>query len=108
MSLVRWIVPATVTAHNRRLEARLQMSGLSLKTWKVLKALLISVAVLSFAGLTILEGAEPTTVGVIALLLVAMINGIDVVEVVAVLADVRQETQQSTDDESDNGDGGGS
>jgi hypothetical protein len=90
-------VPEDVCAYNIRLDQRLRrVSTMNLKRWKLLKAAISTVAVLLFAAFAIVEGAEPTTTGLVALLVVAALNGIDIAELLSVWAEVR--TAQATDD----------
>jgi len=74
---------------------------MNLKRWKLLKAGISTVAVLLFSGFAIVEGAEPTTTVLVALLVVAALNGIDVAELLSVWAEVR--TEQARDDGDDGG-----
>jgi len=97
-------VPQDVCDHNIRLDQRLRrVSDMNLKRWKLLKAAISTVAVLVFSGFAIAEGADPTTTGLVALLVVAALNGIDVAELLSVWAEVR--TAQSRDDENGGGNG---
>jgi len=97
-------VPQDVCDYNIRLDQRLRSaSTMNLKQWKLLKAAISTVAVLLFSAFAIVEGAEPTTTGLVALLVVAALNGIDIAELLSVWAEVR--TAQPRDDD-DGGRGG--
>lgn len=83
-------VPDAVCDYNIRLDQRLRSStNMNLKRWKLLKAGISTVAVLVFSAFAILEGADPTTTGLVALLVVAALNGIDLAELLSVWAEVR-------------------
>jgi len=103
MSTQRHGVPQDVCDHNIRLDQRLRrVSDMNLKRWKLLKAGISTVSVLVFSAFAIAEGADPTSTGLVALLVVAALNGIDVAELLSVWAEVR--TQQSSDTADDTGD----
>lgn len=92
-------VPKDVCAYNIRLDQRLRrVSTMNLKRWKLLKAGVSTVAVLLFSAWSIAEGAEPTTTGLVALLVVAALNGIDVAELLSVWAEVRASRPRDDDD----------
>ncbi len=92
-------VPEDVCDLNIRLDQRLRrVSSMNLKTWKLLKAGVSTVAVLLFSAWSIAEGADPTTTGLVALLVVAALNGIDVAELLSVWAEVRAARPRDDDD----------
>jgi predicted anti-sigma-YlaC factor YlaD len=98
-------VPKDVCDYNIRLDQQLRrVSDMNLKRWKLLKAGISTVAVLVFSGFAISEGADPTSTGLVALLVVAALNGIDVAELLSVWAEVR--ASRPRDDGDDGGRGG--
>jgi hypothetical protein len=72
---------------------------MNLRKWKLARAVFVTVAVFVFTTFAISEGAEPTTTGVLALLLVALLNGIDLAELMSVWAEVRVHDRERPDDE---------
>jgi len=93
--------PRTVTEHNVVL-----CEIMGERDFKLLKAvynLVVSAAILAMAILAILEGAEPTTIGGLAIAGVLVVNGFSVSEWLAVKAELNRRQQSQPED--DPGDG---
>jgi hypothetical protein len=77
------------------------------RDFKLLKAaynLVVSAAVLGMAILAIIEGAEPTTIGGMAIGAILVVNGFSISEWLAVKAELNRREQHSSS-ENDSGDG---
>jgi peptidoglycan/LPS O-acetylase OafA/YrhL len=85
MSTRRRFVPASVTAANRRLDGRLRGTWMrSVQRWKTAKAIIVSVAILAVVAFAIENGAparEALTIGIVAVLLVAGVEGAEIAAV---------------------------
>ena len=76
---------------------------MNLKTWKVLKNLVISVAIVGFGVFTIGEGANPTHVFSLGIIVLGLVNGMELGEFYAAWADVQSTNENnstSSDDDS--------
>lgn len=94
--------PETSAEYNHRLDRRLQrIPGMNLKRWKLFRSILLPVTFIGFAAFAILEGADPTTIALPALLMAALLGGVEVSELIAVLAEAQTEYQSRTDNDDD-------
>lgn len=104
MSTRNPLIPTSCTEANVALDRRLrgEHSGMSLKSYKILKSLVVSLAVLAFAAAMILAGgADPTLTAVAALALVAVLNGIELSEYLDAVASIQEaRALQAQDDDS--------
>lgn len=95
--------PRTVTEHNLVL---VELMGE--RDFKLLKAvynLVVSAAVLGMAILAIVEGAEPTTIGGLAIAAILVVNGFSISEWLAVKAELQRREGVSSQGSDDTGDG---
>ncbi|MFW5978295.1 MAG: hypothetical protein ACOCP2_03575 [Halohasta sp.] len=72
------------------------ISHMSVKRWKIAKALVATTMIIAFAGFAIEQGADPTTTAWLALATAALINGIEMSELVAVWSDI---SEKANDDD---------
>lgn len=81
-------LPSTTAEYNDRLDDYLrQFAHMSLRRWKLIKTVLLSLAVLLFGAYSIESGGDPTTVAYAALGVAALIAGVEVGELAAVFGD---------------------
>jgi hypothetical protein len=75
---------------------------MNLKTWKVLKNLIISLAIVGFGVFTIGEGANPMHVFSLGIIILGLVNGMELSEFYAAWAEVQAERENRSpgDDES--------
>ena len=76
---------------------------MNLKTWKVLKNLVISVAIVGFGVFAIGEGANPMHVFSLGIIVLGLVNGMELGEFYAAWADVQSTNENnstSSDDDS--------
>jgi len=76
---------------------------MNLKTWKVLKNLIISVAIVGFGVFAIGEGANPMHVFSLGIIVLGLLNGMELGEFYAAWADVQSTNENnstSSDDDS--------
>jgi len=73
---------------------------MNLKTWKVLKNLVISVAIVGFGVFAIDEGANPMHVFSLGIIVLGLVNGMELGEFYAAWADV-QSTNENNSTSSD-------
>lgn len=92
------LVPVAATAHNLGLDRAFQQHHMNLKTWKLIKALLVSLGVFGVSVFSILQGADPTVTAVVAIATVALLNGIEAAELAAAMAEVQAGRGGSTSD----------
>ena len=76
---------------------------MNLKTWKVLKNLVISVAIVGFGVFAIDEGANPTHVFSLGIIVLGLVNGMELGEFYAAWADVQSSSSNSTSSDDDSG-----
>ena len=100
MATNRLRFPETNAEYNRQLAQVLsRYPHMNLKRWKIIKSVILSLAVLSFGGFAILEGADPTTIGIPALFLAALIAGVEWSEAIAILAETSREYSRRQGDD---------
>jgi len=95
----RRLVPEAVCVWNIQLDRRLRPYSVNLTKWKLIRAVIVTVAVMGFSVFAISEGAEPTTTALLALLLVGLLNGIDLAELVSVWAEIQLNGQDGQNDD---------
>jgi uncharacterized membrane protein YccC len=84
------LVPDDVTESNRRLDRRLRrVAHMDLKRWKLIRGSVIGIAVMAFAAWAIAQGAPPGSTALIALVIVAALNGMDLMELAAMAHEAR-------------------
>jgi len=98
-------VPESVTRQNCRIDhyLRERWPPMNLKTWKVLKNLVISVAIVGFGVIAIDEGANPMHVFSLGIIVLGLVNGMELGEFYAAWADVQSTNENnstSSDDDS--------
>jgi len=70
---------------------------MNLRTWKVLKNLVISIAIVSFGVFAIGEGADPMHVFSLAIIVLGLVNGMELGEFYAAWADVQAGSENESD-----------
>lgn len=80
---------------------------MNLKTWKVLKNLVISIAIVGFGVFAIGEGANPMHVFSLGIIVLGLVNGMELGEFYAAWAEV-QSIETDPDSTSSDDDGGNS
>ena len=84
----------TTAGYNRALDSFLhRIKYMNLKRWKIIKSVLLSLAVLGFATYAIMQGADPTTIGLPAVIMAGLIAGVELSEYVAAFAEVHQDDE---------------
>ena len=76
---------------------------MNLKTWKVIKNLVVSIAIVGFAIFAIGEGADPLQVFSLAIVVIGLVNGMELSEFYAAWAEVQtggQDDSSSSDNDS--------
>lgn len=95
-------VPASSTEANRRLDVTLQRYlDMDLRTWKTIKAGLVTLALFAFGVYSVNQGAEPTTTFAVAATVSALLNGVELAELVAALADSKGSGASNASDQHD-------
>lgn len=88
--------PTSVVDHNQQLST---LAHMDIRKWKALKATAVSLFVALLAAYTINQGADPDSIGRIALATLALVNGIELGELLAVLqTQTNPESQDGGDD----------
>lgn len=81
-----WYCPRTVTEHNLLLVDL--MGEREFKWMKAVYNVIVSALILAIAAYAILEGAEPTTIGTLAIAGILVVNGFSLSEWLAVKAEL--------------------
>lgn len=77
---------------------------MNLKTWKVLKNLVISIAIVGFGVFAIGEGANPMHVFSLGIIVLGLVNGMELGEFYAAWADIQTNSQDdSSSSDNDSG-----
>ena len=77
---------------------------MNLRTWKVIKNLIVSIAIVGFAIFAIGEGADPLQVFSLAIIVLGLVNGMEVSEFYAAWAEVQTDSQDdSSSSDNDSG-----
>jgi hypothetical protein len=98
MSLKQAHFPETTDEYNKRLDTVLhRIKYMNIKRWKILKSIVLSIAVLLFAGYAIQNGADATTVAVPAIITAGLIAGIELSEYLAVWAEAHSSIRENED-----------
>jgi len=71
---------------------------MNLKTWKVLKNIVVSLAIVGFAVFSVTEGADPLRVFSLGIIVLGLVNGMELSEFYAAWAEVQsaKESDSST------------
>jgi hypothetical protein len=72
---------------------------MNLKRWKLLKSVVLSLAVLVFAVFAILQGADPTAVAIPAIITATLVAGVEYSELVAVWAETQVQYQSRQEED---------
>jgi|GEM_PF-2244793 len=85
-------VPTEVVRQNRLLDARLRerWPPMNLKAWKVLKNLVVSLAIVGFGIFSVVEGADPLRVFSLGIVVLGLVNGMELSEFYAAWAQVQR------------------
>lgn len=83
-----WYCPRTVTEHNLLLVE--MMGEREFKWMKAAYNVIVSALILVIGGYAILEGAEPTTIGSLAIAGILVVNGFSLSEWLAVKAELNR------------------
>ena len=90
-------VPDDIIEQNRALDQLLRRyPPMTLKKWKFLKQVVVSVAILGMGFVAIREGADPLIIGFTAIIAAGAVAGMEMSEFWAAYSDVR--TAQQDDD----------
>lgn len=90
MSFKQAPFPKTTAEYNEALGTVLhRVRYMNIKRWKILKSLILSLSVLIFAGYAIMNGADPTTIALPALIMAGLIAGVEWSEFIAVWVETR-------------------
>ena len=79
---------------------------MNLKTWKVLKNLVISIAIVGFGVFAIGEGADPMHVFSLGIIVLGLVNGMELSEFYAAWAEVQAGDSGDSTSDSDTDSGG--
>lgn len=71
---------------------------MNLRTWKTIKAGLVTLALFLFGVFAITQGADPTTTFTLTAIVAALLNGVEFAELAAAMAQVNNEEQAESDD----------
>jgi len=85
------IVPDAVTRQNCAVDhyIKTRWAPMNLKTWKVLKNLVVSIGIIGFAIFAIGEGADALQVFSLAIIVLGLVNGMELSEFYAAWAEVQ-------------------
>jgi len=91
-------VPDAVTRQNCAVDhyLRNRWPPMNLKTWKVLKNLVISIAIVGFGVFAIGEGADPMHVFSLGIIVLGLVNGMELSEFYAAWAEVQSGSQNDS------------
>lgn len=78
---------------------------MNLKTWKVLKNLIISISIVGFGIFAIGEGADPMHVFSLGIIVLGLVNGMELSEFYAAWAEVQSGGQNDPTSSDDDGNG---
>ena len=94
-------IPRSVTDANVQLDQQLRdaYTAMDLKTYKLVKNGVLSIAIIGFGVFLVLEGANPDAVFAGTVLLLCMLNGIELAEFLDAWAEVRTAQAQSQEDD---------
>lgn len=70
---------------------------MNLKVWKVIKNLVVSLAIIGFAIFSVSEGADPLQVFTLASIVLALVNGMELSEFYAAWAEVQSATEDDAE-----------
>jgi hypothetical protein len=91
-------VPSDVTEQNRALDRVLRRHPpMTLKKWKFLKQVVVSIAIIGMGVVAIYEGADPLIIGFSAIVAAGAVAGMEMSEFWAAYSDVRTAQSEQTD-----------
>lgn len=94
------VIPASAVEHNTRLHRTLMTTKkleLSIRKWKLIKGVFVSLWVVLLAVYAISEGADPTVTAGITVTTIALLNGIEAGELVAAYGELTTGLTEPTD-----------
>lgn len=92
------IVPREVAVANCRLSHRLSDYHMSLRAYKAAKSLIVSVFVLAAGTHSLVEGGDPTAIGLATLAALIVINGFEISEWMAAKEELTRLRDRRDDD----------